>query len=127
MHCSRIISTNQEVACHTSKPAVPPKILGDSQGQRLGVKLFGGQVVRTGQVIVRQVGMSKRPGVGTTLSRNFTNPRCPRRRRPHADPQSPHLLRAAASAAPKSPSNNTFRQQKTARLERFFISISILA
>jgi large subunit ribosomal protein L27 len=44
----------------------------DSQGQRLGVKLFGGQTVKTGQVIVRQVGMTKRPGVGTKLSRNFT-------------------------------------------------------
>jgi len=44
----------------------------DSVGQRLGVKLFGGQAVKTGQVIVRQVGMTKRPGVGTTISRNFT-------------------------------------------------------
>ncbi len=44
----------------------------DSPGQRLGVKLFGGQKVKTGQVIVRQVGMSKRPGVGTKLSRNYT-------------------------------------------------------
>jgi large subunit ribosomal protein L27 len=44
----------------------------DSPGQRLGVKLFGGQKVKIGQVIVRQVGMSKRPGVGTTLSRNYT-------------------------------------------------------
>lgn len=44
----------------------------DSQGQRLGVKLFGGQSVKTGQVIVRQVGMTKRPGPGTFISRNFT-------------------------------------------------------
>jgi large subunit ribosomal protein L27 len=44
----------------------------DSQGQRLGVKLFGGQKVKTGQVIVRQVGMTKRPGSGTKSSRNFT-------------------------------------------------------
>lgn len=44
----------------------------DSQGQRLGVKLFGGQKVKTGQVIVRQVGMTKRPGPGTFISRNFT-------------------------------------------------------
>ena len=44
----------------------------DSQGQRLGVKLFGGQEVKTGQVIVRQVGQTKRAGKGTTLSRNFT-------------------------------------------------------
>lgn len=44
----------------------------DSDGQRLGVKLYGGQKVKTGQVIVRQVGMTKRPGVGTMMSRNFT-------------------------------------------------------
>jgi large subunit ribosomal protein L27 len=44
----------------------------DSVGQRLGVKLFGGQTVKTGQVIVRQVGMNKRAGTGTFLSRNFT-------------------------------------------------------
>lgn len=44
----------------------------DSPGQRLGVKLFGGQKVKTGQVIVRQTGLSKRAGDGTFLSRNFT-------------------------------------------------------
>ena len=44
----------------------------DSPGQRLGVKLFGGEKVKVGQVIVRQVGMSKRGGVGTNVSRNFT-------------------------------------------------------
>ena len=44
----------------------------DSQGQRLGVKLFGGQKVTVGQVIVRQVGLTKRAGDGTMLSRNFT-------------------------------------------------------
>lgn len=44
----------------------------DSQGQRLGVKLYGGQKVSTGQVIVRQVGMTKRAGKGATISRNFT-------------------------------------------------------
>lgn len=48
------------------------KNIHDSPGQRLGVKLFGGQKVTVGQVIVRQVGMTKRPGVGTKLSRNFT-------------------------------------------------------
>jgi large subunit ribosomal protein L27 len=44
----------------------------DSRGQRLGVKLFGGQTVKTGQVIVRQTGSTKRAGVGTSLSRNYT-------------------------------------------------------
>jgi large subunit ribosomal protein L27 len=48
------------------------KNVHDSPGKRLGVKLFGGQKVKTGQVIVRQVGMSKRAGDGTKMSRNFT-------------------------------------------------------
>lgn len=48
------------------------KNVHDSPGQRLGVKLFGGEKVKTGQVIVRQVGLSKRAGEGTKLSRNFT-------------------------------------------------------
>jgi large subunit ribosomal protein L27 len=48
------------------------KNLKDSQGQRLGVKRFGGQTVKTGEVIVRQVGATKRAGKGTFISRNFT-------------------------------------------------------
>ena len=48
------------------------KNVHDSPGQRLGVKRSGGQKVRTGEVLVRQVGMTKRPGVGTKMSRNFT-------------------------------------------------------
>ena len=48
------------------------KNVHDSPGQRLGVKLYGGQKVKTGQVIVRQVGLTKRAGAGTFLSRNFT-------------------------------------------------------
>ena len=48
------------------------KNVHDSPGQRLGVKLFGGAKVKIGQVIVRQVGMTKRPGEGTKMSRNFT-------------------------------------------------------
>lgn len=48
------------------------KNIKDSPGQRLGIKVYGGQKVRTGQVIVRQVGMTKRAGKGTKASRNFT-------------------------------------------------------
>ena len=48
------------------------KNVKDSPGQRLGVKIFGGQKVRTGQVIVRQVGLTKRAGKGANVSRNFT-------------------------------------------------------
>ena len=43
-----------------------------SPGQRLGVKLFAGQSVKTGGVIVRQVGKTKVAGKGTFMSRNFT-------------------------------------------------------
>ena len=48
------------------------KNVHDSPGQRLGVKRSGGQAVRTGEVLVRQVGMSKRAGDGTKVSRNYT-------------------------------------------------------
>lgn len=48
------------------------KNVHDSPGQRLGVKLFGGEKVKTGQLIVRQTGLTKRPGKGTFLSRNYT-------------------------------------------------------
>ena len=41
-------------------------------GKRLGVKLSAGQKVRRGQIIVRQVGASKRAGAGTYLSNNFS-------------------------------------------------------
>lgn len=48
------------------------KNVHDSPGQRLGVKVSGGQQVKVGQVIVRQIGLTKRAGDGTKLSRNFT-------------------------------------------------------
>ena len=48
------------------------KNVHDSPGQRLGVKVFGGQKVNAGQVIVRQTGLTKRAGNGTFVSRNYT-------------------------------------------------------
>lgn len=48
------------------------KNVHDSPGQRLGVKVWGGQTVKTGDIIVRQVGMTKRAGTGTFMSRNFS-------------------------------------------------------
>lgn len=44
----------------------------NNAGHRLGVKVFGGQNVKNGQVIVRQVGAGKISGPGTYTSRNFT-------------------------------------------------------
>ncbi len=54
------------------KQAGTAKNTKDSPGQRLGIKMSGGQKANVGQVIVRQVGLTKRAGKGTTLSRNFT-------------------------------------------------------
>ena len=48
------------------------KNVKDSPGQRLGVKRYAGEKVTVGQVIVRQVGLTKRAGKGTKLSANYT-------------------------------------------------------
>ena len=48
------------------------KNVHNNAGQRLGVKRFGGQKVRAGEVLVRQTGATKIPGEGTYISRNFT-------------------------------------------------------
>lgn len=44
----------------------------DSQGQRRGVKRFGGQPVLAGNIIVRQVGTKVHPGEGVGLGRDYT-------------------------------------------------------
>lgn len=41
-------------------------------GKRRGVKLFGGQNVKTGQIILRQKGTKYRPGKNVGLGRDFT-------------------------------------------------------
>lgn len=48
------------------------KNVHNNAGRRLGVKVFGGQTVNAGQVIVRQIGATKIAGPGTYVSRNFT-------------------------------------------------------
>ncbi len=44
----------------------------DSNGQRRGVKIYGGQVVRAGNILVRQVGTVIHPGPNVGLGRDFT-------------------------------------------------------
>ncbi len=41
-------------------------------GKRLGVKLFGGQAVKNGNIIVRQKGTKYKPGKGVRLGRDYT-------------------------------------------------------
>ena len=44
----------------------------DSQGQRRGVKIFAGQRVTAGTILVRQVGTKIHPGRNVGLGRDFT-------------------------------------------------------
>jgi large subunit ribosomal protein L27 len=44
----------------------------DSSGKRLGVKRFGGQVVKAGSILVRQVGTRIHPGTNVGMGRDFT-------------------------------------------------------
>ncbi len=44
----------------------------DSQGQRRGVKIFAGQQVRAGTILVRQVGTKIHPGRNVGLGRDYT-------------------------------------------------------
>jgi len=41
-------------------------------GKRLGLKIFGGQKVKSGQIIVRQRGTKFHPGKGVGLGRDHT-------------------------------------------------------
>ena len=44
----------------------------DSESKRLGVKIFAGQEVKAGMIIVRQRGTRFRPGEGVGLGRDHT-------------------------------------------------------
>ncbi|VAW36182.1 LSU ribosomal protein L27p [hydrothermal vent metagenome] len=44
----------------------------DSQGQRRGVKRFGGQIVKAGNILVRQLGTKIHPGTNVGCGRDYT-------------------------------------------------------
>ena len=44
----------------------------DSNAQRLGVKKFGGQIVRAGNILIRQRGSKFVPGVNVGQGRDWT-------------------------------------------------------
>jgi large subunit ribosomal protein L27 len=44
----------------------------DSNAQRRGVKKFGGEVVRAGNIIIRQVGTKWHPGKGVGIGNDYT-------------------------------------------------------
>ena len=44
----------------------------DSQGQRLGVKRFGGQLVQAGTILIRQRGTRHKPGINVGRGKDDT-------------------------------------------------------
>jgi len=44
----------------------------ESHGKRLGVKIFGGQTAKAGNVILRQRGTSYHPGKGVGIGKDHT-------------------------------------------------------
>ncbi len=44
----------------------------DSAGQRRGIKRFGGELVKPGNILVRQVGTKVHPGRNVKLAKDFT-------------------------------------------------------
>lgn len=44
----------------------------DSESKRLGVKKFGGEAVRSGNILVRQRGTRFHPGINVGMGRDYT-------------------------------------------------------
>ena len=44
----------------------------DSASQRLGVKAYGNQLVKSGNIIVRQRGLTFKPGHGVRIGKDYT-------------------------------------------------------
>ena len=44
----------------------------DSNAKRLGVKKFGGEAVRAGNILIRQRGMKFKPGLNVGCGKDFT-------------------------------------------------------
>ena len=44
----------------------------DSNGQRRGIKCFGGETVTAGSVLVRQCGTKKAPGLNVGVGKDYT-------------------------------------------------------
>jgi large subunit ribosomal protein L27 len=44
----------------------------DSQSKRLGVKVYGGEVIRAGGIIIRQRGTSIHPGINVGIGKDHT-------------------------------------------------------
>ena len=45
---------------------------GNRRGKHLGVKIFTGQTVQNGNILIRQKGSTFHPGAGVKMGRDFT-------------------------------------------------------
>ena len=57
---------------HIKKRAEAQKNGRDSNGQRRGVKRYGGQIVSAGNILVRQLGTKIHPGENVGLGKDYT-------------------------------------------------------
>lgn len=76
-HVAVISRTASQIWCQqtrlaTKKAGGSSRNGRDSIGKRLGVKKFGGEVVKNGTIIIRQRGQRYRPGDSTRLGRDQT-------------------------------------------------------
>lgn len=55
-----------------AKGKVNQKSQQKRKGKRRGLKLSGGQTVKPGNIIIRQLGTKFHPGPGTKMGRDFT-------------------------------------------------------
>lgn len=62
----------QLIRCATKKAGGSTRNGRDSQGRRLGVKKFGGEVVKPGAIIIRQRGQKYHHGANTGMGRDHT-------------------------------------------------------
>lgn len=44
----------------------------DSQSKRLGVKIYGGQAINAGSIIIRQRGSKVKPGLNVGVGKDYT-------------------------------------------------------
>lgn len=44
----------------------------DSQAKRLGIKIYGGQTAKAGNIIIRQRGTKYRPGINVSIGKDHT-------------------------------------------------------
>nr|YP_010930381.1 ribosomal protein L27 [Ochrosphaera neapolitana]WKK50109.1 ribosomal protein L27 [Ochrosphaera neapolitana] len=44
----------------------------DSNSKRLGIKVYGNQIVKAGGIILRQRGLTFKPGIGVSVGKDYT-------------------------------------------------------